>query len=148
MLFENLKFMSEEEIMRVLKELIKGAFYKIEYATKINDNCFKTTKMVVRFKINYRHLAKVIAKQLGAVSTTTRQNNDITLLENCVYFNTKTNKTRVRVYTTNHIAKSTYYYNGKEISKKDLIDMGIIKDKPKADIDCFTINIENIISIG
>lgn len=148
MLFENLKFMSEEEIMKVLKELIKGAFYKIEYATKINDNCFKTTKMVVRFKINYRHLAKVIAKQLNAVSTTTRQNNDITLLENCVYFNTKTNKTRVRVYTTNHIAKSTYYYNGKEISKKDLIDMGIIKDKPKADIDCFTINIENIISIG
>ena len=146
--YEDLKFLSKEESMKVLEELIKGAFYPIEYATKINENCFKVTKMVVRFKINYRHIAKVIAKQLSAVSNNTRQNNDITLLENCVYFNTKTNKTRVRVYTTNHIAKSTYYYNGKEISKKELIDMGIVKDKPKADIDCFTINIENIISRG
>lgn len=147
MLFEDLEFKTFEEIKKFLEERKSGVFTKIVYATKINENCFKVVEMVVRFKINYRHIKKVMAKQLGAVSNQ-RQNNDITLLENCIYFNTKTNKTRVRVYTTNHFAKSTYYYNGKEISKKDLIDMGIIKDKPKADIDCFTINIENIISIG
>jgi hypothetical protein len=147
MLFEDLEFKSIEEIKEYLEGRRSGVFTKITYAVKINENCFKIVEMVVRFKINYRHLEKVIAKQKES-ETKERKMNDIILLENTLFFNTKTETTRLRCYTTTIKGKSTYYLNGKEISKKELIDMGIVKDKPQSECLCFTINASNIISIG
>ena len=147
MFFEDLKFKSLEELQEFLAERKSGVFTKITYAVKITDNCFKVVEMVVRFKINYYHMEKVIAAVKSA-ETKEKKMNDIILLENALFHNLNTDKTRLRCYTTKHKAKSTYYYNGKEISKKELIDMGIVKDKPKAECLCFTINASNIISIG
>ena len=148
MFFEDLKFKSLEELQEFLAERKSGVFTKITYAVKITDNCFKVVEMVVRFKINYYHMEKVIAAVKSAETTKEKKMNDIILLENALFHNLNTDKTRLRCYTTKHKAKSTYYYNGKEISKKELIDMGIVKDKPKAECLCFTINASNIISIG
>lgn len=148
MFFEDLEFKSMEELKEFLAERKSGVFTKIVYATKIADNCFKIVEMVVRFKINYYHMEKVMAAAKSAETTKEKKMNDIILLENALFHNTNTDKTRLRCYTTKHKAKSTYYYNGKEISKKELIEMGIVKDKPKAECLCFTINASNIISIG
>ena len=148
MFFEDLEFKSLEELQEFLAERKSGVFTKITYAVKINENCFKIVEMVVRFKINYYHLEKVMAAAKSAETTKEKKMNDIILLENALFHNLNTDKTRLRCYTTKHKAKSTYYYNGKEISKKELIDMGIVKDKPKAECLCFTINASNIISIG
>lgn len=147
MFFEDLEFKSLEELQEFLAERKSGVFTKITYAVKITDNCFKVVEMVVRFKINYYHMEKVIAAAKSA-ETKEKKMNDIILLENALFHNLNTDKTRLRCYTTKHKAKSTYYYNGKEISKKELIEMGIVKEKPKAECLCFTINASNIISIG
>lgn len=148
MLFEDLEFKSIEEIKEYLEERRSGVFTKITYAVKINENCFKIVEMVVRFKINYYHLEKVIAAAKSAETTKEKKMNDIILLENALFYNLNTDKTRLRCYTTTIKGKSTYYLNGEEISKKELIDMGIVKDKPQSECLCFTINASNIISIG
>jgi hypothetical protein len=54
----------------------------------------------------------------------------------------------LRVYTTNHKTTSQWTLNGQEVTKEWLIDNGYISKTKSQPIDCFDINIDNIISIG
>lgn len=43
---------------------------------------------------------------------------------------------------------SEYTLDNQPITKQELIDRGIIKDKPHTDIPCFNIKLENLIALG
>ena len=148
MLLQDLKFMSEEEIVNFLQQRKSGVFTKVKYATKIDENTFKIVEMVVRFKINYYHMEKVMAKRKNEEIKANKTNNDIVLLNFAIYENTNTKKKRLKCFTTKHRAKSTFYHLGNEISKQSLIDMGIIKEKAKIDIPCFDVCLDNILALG
>lgn len=59
--------------------------------------------------------------------------------------------TYLRLYTTPNKAEVSYFMNGKFISKAELISSGVVQDsywkKDNSDIDCFTVNVRNIIGI-
>lgn len=54
----------------------------------------------------------------------------------------------LRMYNSPNKPKSVYFLNGKEISKEELINKGIVQDsywkKSNESVDCFTVNVTNI----
>lgn len=56
--------------------------------------------------------------------------------------------TYLRMYNSPNKPKSSYFLNGKPISKEELINSGVVLDsywkKSNESVDCFTVNITNI----
>ena len=44
--------------------------------------------------------------------------------------------------------KTQYFLDNEPITKEELIERGIIKDKPHTDKKCFNIKLENLIELG
>jgi hypothetical protein len=56
---------------------------------------------------------------------------------------------RVYPHTLKNVHNRTIYeFDGVEITKQELIDRGILKDKPHTDIPCFNVKLENLMALG
>lgn len=135
--------MTKQEIMEKLETIKKGVYTKITFQKDLGNNCVKVTEAVVRLKVNYYNLKSVLGKQKSD-----RKITDIILMENTLFEN-KEGKTKLRVFTTNnHRTKSTYYLNGVETDKKELLEKGYIQPKESKPTSMYMLFTDNIIKLG
>lgn len=156
--------MKYEELKKELAKRRKGTLLSIEYkstptltaqAKRDGTQLEKITKTVARFGVNYSNIKAVkeqreLDKQNGIV----RQEKTIwwNLLDNNTIKEHKTNGNKYLTLTTSKIArpKTKYLLNGKEITKEQLQQSGLVINSyfaEKEPIQQYDINIDNIISI-
>ena len=137
--------MTFQQIIDLQKFIKKGCYYKIDFKsvqTLKGNTIEKFTSGVGRFGLAYKNL---------------KENKDIVTnslpygeweIANFVIRNK--DKLQVRIYPSrckNHKMKSFYKLNGQDITKEELIEMGLLKVKPHKEISCFNIMLENLIDI-
>ena len=144
----------------------KGQFFKVSWISDVpvkagfkrqGISVNKLTTTTSRYGIKYTNIKSVQMKV---------EKGEINLTHELPWGNWKsgyegilidhTNKageqnTYLRLYTTPNKAEVSYFMNGKSISKAELISSGVVQDsywkKDNSNIDCFTVNVRNIIDI-
>ena len=146
--------MTYEQVIQAIEKIKKGAFYKMTYATKKTplakhkgDLIEKHSSGVYRFGIGYYNMEKNKEKEIRPSTKGDFQEGYKNLIieridknGNKVYY--------LRVYTTNHKTTSQWTLNKEKVTKEYLIENGYLSNRPSQPIDCFDVNIENIIEIG
>lgn len=137
-----------EHLIEQIKNIKKGAFTKIEYFSDKGNGVIKKTSCVVRLGINYYNIKHNKTKETHSLPW----GKWVEGLEG--YVLEHTNKKGeyhqyLRLYTTNiKSIKTEYSLNGVITQKQDLIERGLLKDKPSTITDCFNVPMENILSLG
>lgn len=145
--------MTELEIINIVKSIKKGTFVRMVWQSKPTILKAKTihkgievrkeTIGVVRFGIEYSNMQANQNKVVGAMTWGSWEDGN----EN--YIITHTNgKKYLRVYTTTIKPIVKYFLNGVETTKQFLIDNGIISSSDSNHTECFSIALENVLSIG
>lgn len=144
----------------------KGQFFKVSWISDVpvkagfkrqGISVNKLTTTTARYGIKYTNMKSVQMKV---------EKGEINLTHELPWGNWKsgyegilidhTNKTGeqntyLRLYTTPNKAEVSYFLNGKPITKAELISSGVVQDsywkKDNSSVDCFTINVRNIIDI-
>lgn len=144
----------------------KGQFFKVSWISDVpvkagfkrqGISVNKLTTATSRYGIKYTNIKSVQMKV---------EKGEINLTHELPWGNWKsgyegilidhTNKageqnTYLRLYTTPNKAEVSYFMNGKSISKTELISSGVVQDsywkKDNSNVDCFTVNVRNIIDI-
>lgn len=143
--------MNRMETMQAIESKPLGTIRTIVYGKDYGNGVQKTTKGYVRFVHNYENLSSV--KELRANGVQKANKNYTDTYANDFIMVNKEGKEKVRVFTIpnneNLKSQSIYVYNGKETSKQELINLGLIKDKkPSATpIVTYTIFLSDIQSI-
>lgn len=147
--------MTYEQILKVIEEIKKGTFIQMHFKTAKKPYAQykgtlveKETFGTYRLGIGYYNMKDNVDKP--RIKST---KGDFELdYENYLFKTTDKNGVEhycLRVYTTNHKAKTTYFMNGQETTKEYLKENKVIPFyESKEPLDCFDIRIENIISIG
>ena len=146
--------MTKELIIEAISKKKKGTFINLKYFSKKKplaahkeDNIIKHSNGTYRLGIGYYNIN---GNQDKERKPSTKGNFEEGL-ENYIIKRIDKNGNEVnylRVYTTNHKTTSQWTLNGQEVTKEWLIDNGYISKSKSQPIDCFDINIDNIISIG
>ncbi len=153
MLLEN---KSVVEKVLALKEMAKGgqnicatyqSFPKLR--KEWNGRVRKVSSGVISMNKNYRNL-KVNQDKTEFQGLPESQHY---VIDNVLIEQNKDNETTylVRCYPAtlkNVKTKSQYFLDNEPITKEELIERGIIKDKPHTDVPCFNIKLENLIELG
>ena len=127
---------------KITNEIKKGEFVKATWQSvkvKGNDTYKKISKGVVRF-VKYGNIKGVVVK--GQVNQ-----NEMVLIPNILFHNTKTNNYLVQMATTNVKAKCTYYLNGNEIDKTQY-EMENPPRQSNGETIVFRVKAENLLSLG
>lgn len=143
----NMQFNNFERLQPNIKP---GCNYKAIYKSvtiKNGNTIEKVTSGLYRFGINYANMASVKAK-IKDLSTSKLpwgkwQIKNYLIEHKGDYY--------VRMYPSSfkHKTSKTYYLlNGVKVEKQKLISMGLIKDEPPKQKDCFVIKLENLIGLG
>lgn len=156
--------MKYEELKKELAKRRKGTLLSIEYksiptltaqAKKSGTKLEKYTKTVARFGVNYSNIKAVkeqreLDKQNGIV----RQQKTIwwNLIDNNTIKEHKENGNKYLTLTTSKLAKPKvkYMLNGKEITKEQLQQSGLVVNSyftEKEPLQQYDVNIDNIINI-
>ena len=138
--------MKIEELQNVKKGVYHNATWKSE---KVVDSVNYTKISNGRIKFaKYKNLKIVIAKQSekAPMETTNTTSNKQWLIEDVLFFNTKTNNYLVQLCTTGSKTKSKYYANGVEITKSEY--ESVIKPNANGVVPpVFSVKLENLIDI-
>ena len=136
-----------------LRKIKKGTYHKVFAEREIklpkqfaNDTLTKTSEYHCRLGCKWKNT--IYGK--NSQSNSTQTNNYVEKVENLIYYNTNTNTYYLRLIGTNNKyikVKSQYRLNGKEISKKELIQKGYIKDTPYTDNGILMLKLENVLEI-
>ncbi len=120
------KFLEVNVVENKVKELKKGAYYRLGYESNAHplkrakaENAVirKQTIVVARFGIEYQNMAINKDRQTGAMlNGAYYADNDYT------YIVSQQNGNRQLVAYVNQVIESKYYFNGVEIDKQYLID--------------------------
>lgn len=134
-----------------IKSIKKGTFVKIKYKGKIKgvENSFKIVELVGRLGIDYQNLKSNQNEPKNDENKVVKTFSDIVLIPNTIYQN-KEGRLKVRIYPSNNIyhrAKSKYYLDNVEVTKEELIEKGM-KVTARGEVKCFTVFLDDIISIG
>jgi hypothetical protein len=141
-----------EKFMELVKSIKNGRYVKASWKSVKMVGGLELEKIssgVVRMGIKYANIKK-------EKDTTTRQFNGKFIVDNMLIESQdkKGNTTHnVRLYPSkckNHHTRVVYYYGGVEYSKQELIEMGVLETpKPRtSEMLCFTVKLENLISLG
>lgn len=134
----------------LLKDLEKTNIKKGKYTKacwksvkQVNGDIYeKVSKGVVRFVCYYN------IKGVNKPQTTKVNINVKTIIKDILTFNYNTTNYLVHMATTNHHKpKSTYYRNGKEITKQEY-ELNVKPRETTSDKKIFQVKLENLISIG
>ena len=151
-----LQNMSMVEKVLTLKDLAKGGQnivatfqsfpkLKVEY----NGRVKKVSHALISMNKNYRNL-KV---NEGRTDFKGLNEGEKYVINNVLIEKVKDNETSylVRCYpgTLKNVKTETQYYLDNEpITKQELIERGIIKDKPHTEVPCFNVKLENLLELG
>lgn len=146
--------MTLEKVLQAIEKVKKGAFYRMTYATKKKplaahkeDIIEKHSSGTYRFGIGYYNINGNQDKERKPSTKggfMEDQNNFI--IERIDKNGNKVHY--LRVYTTNHKTTTEWTLNGQPTTKEWLQDNGYISKSKSQPVDCFDVNIDNIISIG
>lgn len=136
--------MNTKEVLTQIQRQRKGTFTKVAYVTypKLkakykSEKVEKRTEGIFRFGITYANLKTQKGKEVGGLPWGSWSKVN--------YIINHKDKDYLRVYTTKAKAKTTWYLNGNKVEYEEVAEMVTASSKPT---DCFTIAIENIVSIG
>ena len=137
--------MTLEKFNELQKSIKKGCYYKIDFMSvkELKGNTIeKHSSGVYRLGISYKNIGKV--KDIGTHSLPYGEWETLNfLIKHKESF-------QLRLYSSNcknHKTKSFYKLNGKEITKQELIEMGLLKEQQKKELICFNIKLDNLINI-
>lgn len=136
--------MNLQDIQNFMATYKKGTYTKAQWkSTKVveGQTYEKVSNGVVRF-VSYNSVKKT-------TNTTKSNPNQITIIENVCFYNSKTNNHLIHLYVSKnakHKTKTRYYLNGAEISKQDY-ENKVKSSKGTIDL-MFTKNLNDIISLG
>ena len=137
-----------QNLINTILNIKKGAFTKINYFSDKGNGVIKTTKCVVRLGINYGNIKHNKNKVVGSLPWGQWVNG----LEGYVIEHTNKKgeyKQYLRLYTSAIKSMDIQYtLNGVATTKEELINNGLLKDKPSNIEDCFNVPMDHIISIG
>lgn len=156
--------MNEQQISKILEGIHCGSFTKVVYKTSLHadkdhkgDEVVKVVKAVVRFGVDYGHMASVKQKaaQKAALGLATSVNSlpwgtwkSRFLIENKgqLYVRLACPKNNISLKPV----VLGYYVNGREVSKEDAMAITRPSDWTQRDddLDVYTKKIEDVISIG
>lgn len=143
-----------------LKKIKKGAFIKLHYKRTLNSSSdvrvafknriVKETRGIYRFGIDYANMKINEGKTIGELKTGIHYDSDSEII-----YNPNKNTFKLRAYNTfnpNFKPQVQWFLDGKEITKKELIEMGALgsnQTKTKTyETPLIEVMVENIISIG
>lgn len=138
--------MNKEQFESIYKNYKKGTLISGEWQSITQTKTYslvKISKGVVRMGIAYSNLKANKEKDTQGLPYGQFEINNVLIEHNGKY--------QVRLYPSkckNHRTHTTYYYNGIEKTKQELIDMGVIKVKPYQERLCFNVKLENLIALG
>lgn len=147
-----------QDIKSELKNYKRGTFIKFEWFSKpsqkkeYKDRVKKVSYGVYRLGVDYSNIEEV--KLMDASVEQPQHHLQGQQAFSTPYFiilNEKTQKEKLRVYTTKnhkHRTITKYYLDDKEVSKQELLDLGAIRDTPHKDLLCFDVFLDNIIKLG
>ena len=139
--------MKLEKFVELVKSIKNGCYVKASWKSTKQVNGIlleKVSSGVVRMGIKYSNLKK-------EKDTTTRQFNGKYIVDNML-IESNTHHI-VRLYPSkckNHHTRVVYYYGGQEYTKQELIELGVLETpKPRtSEMTCFSVRLENLISLG
>lgn len=150
-----------EYIVTRLLQLKPGSFHRIRYQRPLkfrktfeeSNFGFKETEGIFRFAINYDNIGDV--KDKRADGSLPEENaglppNLIWLVPPRLLKNIKTDRIFARVYTVRgQVPKVSYTLNGQPVEKDSLKELCLASEfAEKKEIDCFTLDVENILEIS
>lgn len=144
--------MKLEKFIELVKSIKNGCYIKASWKSTKEINGILLEKIssgVVRMGIKYSNLKK-------EKDTTTRQFNGKYIVDNMLIesIDKKGNTNHnVRLYpskSNKHHTRVVYYYGGQEYTKQELIELGVLETpKPRtSEMTCFSVRLENLISLG
>jgi hypothetical protein len=131
----------------------KGVLTNITFRSEVNKNIIKVSNAIIVMGINYKN-KKVVKEKYKDLTT-----HDFKLpwgyfkIENYIIAHTNKQgeyKEYLRCYSTKHIPKVKYYYNGEEVSRDYILKNGLATAKQmeaKKPI-CFNVELSNILRLG
>lgn len=147
-------------INEINNKVVNGQFINIAYARALKRNelakgykdieIIKQTNGVFRLGITYANMQRNVGRTIEPLPWGAWEKG----FENFILEHTNKNgeyNEYLRVYTNenkNLLPKTTYFMNGQEYTKEDLIQMGIINQPRFNNNGLFVINILDIITIG
>ena len=137
--------MELEKFNELQSKIKKGSYYKMVFKSikEIKGNTIeKVSNGVYRFGINYKNISKVKDITTHSLLWGEWQTQNFILKHKETLY--------LRVYPSTckyHKTKSFYLLNGKETTKQELIEMGLLKEQNTKEMLCFNIKLENLISI-
>lgn len=144
--------MNIEQFKKEAENIKKGAYVKVTYKSEPKTTkefkdvkVEKITSAVVRIGIKYQNLKENKNIVTGSLNYGTWEKT----LEN--YIIEYNGTYYLRLYTSKspkHKAHTQYLLNGKETTKQDLINKGIIKDNASRETNLYNIKLNNLIKIG
>ena len=136
--------MKNQELQQILNAKHRGAYFTMTWHKTYGDYS-RTTTSVFRLA-DYAKVAKKEPKAVDNSKPSTKVH-----LGNNVYYNTNTGNTTIMVFGSKnpkHHSKSVYYHLDEIIDKDEFISGSGHKPSKPSEIELFTINIADIISIG
>ena len=134
--------MKLKDFQEKISTIKKGTFTKAAWQS-VKDvkgqTYVKVSHGVVRF-VQYGHIKGVVVKGGG-------NPNESAVVQNALYHNSNTNNYLVQMATTKVKAKSTYYINGKEVSKA-VFELGVPPKASSGERPIFRVKLDNLISLG
>lgn len=138
--------MEKTELLNFLKNYINGTYINAKWKSvkEINGlTLVKESNGVIRMGVAYSNLAQNKEKVTQGLPYGEFEIQNILIKTKNGY--------QVRVYPSqseSHHTATKYTYGGVEYTKKQLLEMGVLKESKKTDLLCFNIKLENLIALG
>lgn len=137
--------MNIDKIINFFKNYKRGTYTTVQKQT-IKNGYIKITKCVCRF-VNYYNIETVKAENKQPI----KKDYERVILPHILKENTNTKNILLLVYTTKNgkqKAKTSYFYNGEEITKAQYYE-GIQEKEKTYNIDnLFTVKLCDVLSVG
>lgn len=138
--------MTLEKFNELQSSIKKGCFYKVEFKSikELKGNTIeKYSSGVYRLGISYKNIGKVKDIETHSLPWGEWQISNFILSHKETLY--------LRLYSSTckyHKSKSFYKLNGKDITKNELLEMGLLKEQDKKELICFNIKLDNLININ
>lgn len=141
--------MTAQEIIESVKKQRKGTYLKLTKSKDLGNGCSKTTDMVIRTGIDYYNMKENENKPRQGLAWGSYEPG----LEGYVINHTNkegVQKRYLRVYDSgsNIQTKSKYFKDGVEVSRDEIVQIVGEKKLESKKASCYTIDFNNIVSIG
>lgn len=135
--------MTNQEILNKLSTIKKGKFISLKKKKVLGEGIEKISDLVIRLGVNYSHMKASEGKPVGGLLW----GNWVKGLEGLVIEHKGKYYLRVASSYSN-TSKSIYLLNGKEISRKEVVELIGEKKVIPHNPDIYNIQFENIIALG